>query len=123
MKPVADVVIAVVVVLFLVALLAKTWTAGGLAARDRFALVSAVVDAVVLLAVARAIVMPQGLASWLWVAGCGLIGVGIAGAVLRWPQTPWDASQRPGRDARPRRRIMQSAFYLLGGAAIVALVM
>lgn len=112
-----------IVAVFLFVLLGRTWGRGRLAGRDRYALISTTVDASVAATLARVLVMPQGAASWGWVVACGLIGLGIAGAVLRWSSLAWDAPA-PGKDRppRPRRRMAQSAVYVVVGAAIVAVL-
>jgi len=69
-----------------VALLLRARPAGRWAATDRSALVRATVDAVVLLALVRAVAPPPGLWSWAWVAAAGVVGLGVARAALRWPR-------------------------------------
>jgi hypothetical protein len=89
-----------------VALLLRARPNGRWAARDRFALVRAAVDAVVLLAVVRAVAPPPGLWSWVWVAAVGVAGVGVARAALRWPHLP-------------AGRVLPSAAYVGLGALVV----
>ncbi|WP_016697025.1 hypothetical protein [Actinoalloteichus spitiensis] len=127
-EPLLGTIPALVALVFVGVLLARAWGRGKAAARDRYAVVSGAVDAVVISSVARVLVAPQGMAAWGWaigwgwVATCGAIGVGVAGACLRWRSLPWDAPARPDRAPRPRRRAVLSAVYVAAGAGIVVLV-
>ncbi len=102
--------------------LLRAWSSGRFAARSRRDLVSATVDAAVLLAVVRAVVPPPGLLSWVWVVAVVALGAGVAGAALRWPQVGWT---RPGRKDSARRRsataVLTLAYACLGAALLVVL--
>jgi hypothetical protein len=91
-----------------VALLLRARPTGRWAAGDRFALVRAVVDAVVLLAVVRAVAPPPGLWSWAWVAAAGVVGLGVARAALRWSHLPTG------------RALPTAAYVALGALVVVA---
>ena len=65
------------------------------------------VDAVVLLALVRAVAPPPGLWSWAWVAAAGVVGLGVAHAALRWSQLPTG-------------RALPTAAYAVLGALVVA---
>lgn len=102
-------------------LIARAWGRGSPAAKDRFALVSAAVDAIAVLMLLRITVPQPGALSWLWVAALGVAGFGVAGALLRWPSLQWD---NPTREPRhPRRRMLYAATYLLAGSTLVALTL
>jgi hypothetical protein len=88
-------------------LLLRARSTGRLAAVDRAALVRAAVDAVVVLALVRAVAPPPGSWSWVWVVAAGLVGVGVARAALRWPHLP-------------AGRVLPTAAYLVLGALVVA---
>ncbi|AUS77055.1 hypothetical protein C1701_00330 [Actinoalloteichus sp. AHMU CJ021] len=126
--PLLGAVPALVALVFIGVLLTRAWGRGKAAARDRYALVSGTVDAVVIASVARVLVAPHGMTSWGWaiswgwVAACGAIGVGVAGACLRWRSLPWDAPTRADRAPRPRLRGVLSGAYVAAGAALVVLV-
>lgn len=99
------------------------WSRGRGAAPDRYALVRSGVDAALVLALVRAVLPPQGdLAwlSWVWVAAVVGVGVGVAGAILRWPTLPW----RARREARSQRRAAASAgAYAVFGLAVLAVLL
>ena len=90
-----------------VVLLLRARSTGRQAAADRATLVRAAVDAVVVLALVRAVAPPPGLWSWLWVAAAGVVGVGVARAALRWPHLPAGL-------------VPPTAAYLVLGALVVA---
>ena len=48
------------------------------------------VDAVVALALVRALAPPPGLGVWVWVAAAVAVGVGAAGVIVRWRTVPPD---------------------------------
>ncbi len=102
--------------------LLRSWSSRRFAARSRRDLVSATVDAAVLLAVVRAVVPPPGLLSWVWVVAVVALGAGVAGAALRWPQVGWT---RPDRKDSPRCRsataVLTLAYACLGAALLVVL--
>lgn len=102
--------------------LLRAWSSRRFAARTRRDLVSATVDAAVLLAVIRAVAPPPGLLSWAWVAAVVALGAGIAGASLRWRRVGWT---RPGRKDSDRRRaagaVLTLAYACLGAALLVVL--
>lgn len=72
---------------------ARSWSRGALSATGRGQLVRSGVDAVVGLALVRALAPPPGLGVWLWVAAAVAVGVGAAGVVLHRPALP--AERRP----------------------------
>jgi len=88
-------------------LLLRARSIGRLAAADRAALVRAAVDAVVVLALVRAVAPPPGIWSWVWVVAAGVVGFGVARAALRWPHLP------PGR-------VLPTAGYVALGALVLA---
>ncbi|WP_433556806.1 hypothetical protein ACQPWY_32765 [Pseudonocardia xinjiangensis] len=104
----------------------RAWSRGTYAAPDRLVLISSTVDAVVILAVVRAVVPPPGLLSWAWVAATAAVGAGIAGAVLRWPALGWAVPDTDGRPARrvrnPRRRAFLGAAYAGVGLCLVVVL-
>jgi protein-S-isoprenylcysteine O-methyltransferase Ste14 len=95
----------------------RAWSSGPHAATSRYALVSATVDAVVVLALVRAVVEPSPPLSWMWVIATVAVGIGVAGAILRWHTLGWT---RPGQAQHPRRRAALACGYALVGAALVA---
>jgi hypothetical protein len=100
-------VVGVVGAYAVVVLLLRTRSAGRLAAADRAALVRSAVDAVVVLALVRAVAPPPGIWSWVWVVAAGVVGLGVARAALRWPQLPPD-------------RVLPTAGYVALGALVLA---
>ena len=100
-------VVGVVGAYAVVVLLLRTRSAGRLAAADRAALVRSAVDAVVVLALVRAVAPPPGIWSWVWVVAAGVVGIGVARAALRWPHLP------PGR-------VLPTAGYVALGALVLA---
>jgi len=100
-------VVGVVGAYAVVVLLVRTRSTGRLAAADRAALVRAAVDAVVVLALVRAVAPPPGIWSWVWVVAAGVVGFGVARAALRWPHLP------PGR-------VLPTAGYVALGALVLA---
>jgi hypothetical protein len=100
-------VVGVVGAYAVVVLLLRTRSTGRLAAADRAALVRAAVDAVVVLALVRAVAPPPGIWSWVWVVAAGVVGFGVARAALRWPHLP------PGR-------VLPTAGYVALGALVLA---
>lgn len=100
-------VVGLVAAYAVVVLVLRARPTGRLAAADRSALVRAAVDAVVVLALVRAVAPPPGIWSWLWVAAAGAVGVGVARAALRWPHLP-------------AGRVLPTAAYVALGALVVA---
>jgi hypothetical protein len=100
-------VVGVVGAYAVVVLLLRTRSTERLAAADRAALVRAAVDAVVVLALVRAVAPPPGIWSWVWVVVAGVVGFGVARAALRWPHLP------PGR-------VLPTAGYVALGALVLA---
>jgi DMSO/TMAO reductase YedYZ heme-binding membrane subunit len=102
--------------------LLRAWSGRRFAARTRRDLVSATVDAAVMLAVIRAVAPPPGLLSWAWVAAVVALGAGIAGAALRWRRLGWT---RPDRQNSERRRaaavVVSLAYAGLGAVLLVVL--
>jgi ABC-type enterochelin transport system permease subunit len=90
----------------------RTWSRGRFAAPSRYELVGSTVDAVVALALVRAVAPPPEPLSWLWVAAAVAVGGGMAGAVLRWPALRWG----------PRHRRLLATGYVVAGAGMVALL-
>ena len=68
------------------------------------------VDALVLLAMVRALFPPPGWSSWLWVAAVVAVGVGVAGLIVNW------------REMSPLRRPWTTVAYAVVGAALVVVV-
>src|ERR1700754_519125 len=100
----------------------RAWSRGAFAAPNRFVLVSSTVDAVVVLAFVRAVLPPPGLLSWGWVIAAVGVGIGIAGAILRWPTLGWDApspENTPPRASRPTVRAILAGIYAVVGAGLV----
>lgn len=62
---------------------ARAWSRGALAATARGPLARSGVDAVVALALVRAVAPPPGAGAWLWVVAVVAVGVGVAGLILR----------------------------------------
>jgi len=81
-----------------------------LSVRSRDQVVRSGVDAVVLLALVRALFPPPGWASWLWVAAVVAVGVGVAGLVARWPRLP-----------ASRSRWVTVVYALVGAGLVVVL--
>ena len=71
-------------------LVARAWSLRPWTAKGRGTLVRSGVDAVVALAVVRALAPPPGPGVWLWVAAAVAVGVGAAG-VIHWRTVPRDA--------------------------------
>ena len=97
-----------VAVYAVVVLLLRARASGRWAASDRAALVRPAVDAVVLLALVRALAPPPDSWSWVWVAAAGVVGLGVAGAALRWPRLPTG------------RALPTAAYVVLGALVVVA---
>lgn len=125
MSPLVGIVVWLVTAWYVGAQVLRAWSRGPYAAADRVVLVSSTVDAVVILAVVRAVVPPPGLLSWAWVAATVAVGVGIAGAILRWPALGWaapDTDGRPSRRARyPGRRALLAVRAGVGACLVVVL--
>lgn len=71
---------AVAVALFV----GRAWSLGPLRAKTRGQLVRSGVDAILVLAIFRALLPPPVWASWLWVLAAVAVGVGVAGVILHW---------------------------------------
>jgi hypothetical protein len=104
----------------------RAWSRGAFAAPNRYALVSSTVDAVVVLAVVRAVMPPPGLFSWVWVIAAVGVGIGIAGVILRWPTLGWDAPNTENaptsRASRPTVRAVLAGVYAVVGAGLVVVL-
>jgi hypothetical protein len=77
---------AVCVVVFVT----RAWSLRPLTTTGRGKLVRSGVDAVVALALVRALAAPPGPGVWLWVAAAIAVGMGVAGVLLRWRTVPPD---------------------------------
>jgi hypothetical protein len=97
--------------------LGRTWSPRAARARTRATLVTSGVDAVVILAVVRAVAPPPAAWSWLWLVAAALIGVGLAGAVRRWPTLPWRE-----RSAGERSAVAGTVVYAAVGAGLLAVL-
>lgn len=104
------VVVWLLAVLGVAVFVARSWSLRPLVARTRGQLVRSGVDAVVALALVRALAPPPGLGAWLWVAAAVAVGVGIAGAVLH------------GRSVPPDRRRWTTILYAAVGLALVVVL-
>ncbi len=89
---------------------ARAWSPGPLLVTGRGQVARSGVDAVVALALVRALAPPPGLAVWLWVAAALAVGVGAAGLVLRWRTLPAE-----------RRRWTTVGYGAVGLALVVVL--
>ena len=67
---------------------APAWSLRPWTAKGRGTLVRSGVDAVVALAVVRALAPPPGAGIWLWVAAAVAVGAGAAGVIMRWRTPP-----------------------------------
>ncbi|MDN5763034.1 MAG: hypothetical protein L0H41_12045, partial [Microlunatus sp.] len=90
-----SVVLWLVAVALVVIFVGRAWSLGSLAAKGRGQLVRTGVDAVVALALVRALVPPPGLGAWVWVAAAVAVGIGVAGIILGWPNVPADRRRWP----------------------------
>ena len=97
---------AVAVALFV----ARAWSRGALAATGRGPLARSGVDAVVALALVRALAPPPGLGVWFWVLAGVAVGVGAAGLILRRRSLPAE------------RRTWTTVVYVVVGLAIVVVL-
>lgn len=95
---------------FVMIFVGRAWALAPLRAKDTAHVVRAGVDAVVALAVVRALFPPPGWTSWIWVLAVGAVGVGLAGLVLT-------------RTSRPaaRRRWPTLVYLALGGGLLAIL--
>ncbi|MHA6624026.1 hypothetical protein ACU61A_01330 [Pseudonocardia sichuanensis] len=118
MNAVGGAVVLVVAAAMVVGQVLRAWSAR-FAARDRYALVSSGVDAVVVLTAVRAVAPPPIALSWLWVAAAGAVGFGVAGAVLRWPALGWAP---PGSGGSGGRRAVAAAVYAVAGAGLLVVL-
>jgi hypothetical protein len=102
--------------------LARTWSPRRARARTRATLITSGVDVVVVLALVRGIAPPPPAWSWLWLVAAALVGVGLAGAVRRWPALPWREPPRgrsAGRRAGDKRAIAGAAVYAAVGSVLL----
>ena len=83
---------------------------GVFAVHSRDQVVRSGVDAVVLLAMVRALFPPPGWSSWLWVAALVAAGFGVAGLIVSW------------RELSPGRRPWSTLAYAAVGAALVVVL-
>ncbi|MFC5236964.1 hypothetical protein [Pseudonocardia zijingensis] len=90
----------------------RTWSRGRFAAPGRYELVGSTVDAVVALALVRAVAPPPEALSWVWVAAAVAVGAGAAGALLRWPVLGWSTGHRP----------WLAAAHAVAGAAVLVVL-
>jgi hypothetical protein len=90
----------------------RTWSHGRFAAPSRYELVGSTVDAVVALALVRAVAPPPDPLSWVWVAAAVAVGIGVAGAILRWPALGW----------APGHRRLLAAGYVVAGVGVLAVL-
>jgi len=105
--------VVLLVALAMVALqVLRAWPRGRFAAPGRYELVGSTVDAVVALALVRAVAPPPEALSWVWVAAAVAVGVGCAGAVLRWPALGW---------ANGQRRLLAAGYVVAGAGVLVVL--
>lgn len=104
------VVLWVVAAGFVVVFIGRAWSLPRLAAKNNGQLVRSGVDAVVALALVRALVPPPGLGVWLWVAAAVAVGVGAAGVIVSWRSVPGS------------RRRWTTVLYVVVGAALVAVL-
>jgi hypothetical protein len=74
-----------------VVFVARSWSLGRLTVKGRGQLLRSGVDAVVALALVRALAPPPGPGVWLWVAVAVTVGVGAAGVITHWRTVPLDA--------------------------------
>ena len=93
-----------------VVFVARAWSVGPLVAKGRGQLVRSGVDAVVALALVRALAPPPGLGVWLWVLAAAAVGFGAAGVIVRWRTVPAE-----------RRRWTTVAYVLVGLLLVVVL--
>lgn len=70
---------------------ARAWSLGPLTVKGRGQLLRSGVDAVVALALVRALAPPPGPGTWLWVAAVVAVGIGAAGVIVRRRTVPRDA--------------------------------
>jgi hypothetical protein len=68
----------------------RAWSLGPLVAKGRGQLLRSGVDAVVALALVRALAPPPGPGVWLWVAATVAVGVAAGGVIVRWSAVPSD---------------------------------
>ncbi len=94
---------AVCVVVFV----ARSWSLRPLTVAGRGQLLRSGVDAVVALALVRALAPPPGPGVWLWVLAAVAVGVGAAGVIVHWRTVPPDGRHRT------------TVAYLLVGLGIV----
>lgn len=89
--------IAVVIFLALVGMFAvRSWrTHGRFLARDRCALVSGFVAAIMAFALASLLVDWTAVSNTIWLVGVGLLAAGVAGSTLRWPSLAWFKGTKP----------------------------
>lgn len=88
---------------------------GKLAAPDRLKLITLVLEAALMLFLARILVVWTPLTSWVWVAGIAAVGGGAALAACRAPDLPWVAASSR---TRVRRRRVLAPLY----AAVLVVV-
>ena len=93
-----------------VVFLGRAWSRGPLVTKERGQLVRSGVDAVVALALVRALAPPPGPGVWLWVAAAVAVGIGVAGVIVRWRTVPSDG-----------RRWTTVAYGLVGLALVAVL--
>ena len=97
---------AVCVVVFV----GRSWSLRPLTVRGRGQLLRSGVDAVVALALVRALAPPPGPGAWLWVLAAVAVGVGTAGVIVHWRTVP------------PEGRRRTTVAYLLIGLVLVVVL-
>jgi hypothetical protein len=104
--------VLLVAVAMVAARVLRAWSRGRLAAPGRYELVGSTVDAVVALALVRAVAPPPAPLSWVWVGAAVAVGVGAAGAIRRWPDLGWPT----------RHRRLLAAGYAVAGAGLLVVL-
>jgi len=89
---------------------ARAWSLRPLKVTGRGKLVRSGVDAVVALALVRALTPPPGPVVWLWVTAAVAVGVGVAGVIVHWRTAPPDGRRWP------------TVVYVLVGLALVVVL-
>ena len=84
----------VLAVVGVVVFVARAWSLGPLTVKGRGQLLRSGVDAVVALALVRALAPPPGPGVWLWVAAAVAVGVGAAGVIVHWRTVPPESRRR-----------------------------
>ncbi len=80
-----------------VVFVARSWSLRPLTVKGRGQLLRSGVDAVVALALVRALAPPPGPGVWLWVVAAVAVGVGAAGVIVHWRTVPPDSHRWTSR--------------------------